>query len=178
MAYDTEQLHDVLNSAFMPMTVALSNPSLKLKAYRAWEAARSLHGDEKCVLLGETLLKDIADPNPQVRLACVGAYFSLIPNDNEDLRSDAIKKVLAGEEDPAVRRRALQGVADLVSSVKAREVEQAEEAEDAHALQRLSVLWESYAETLTKISVSSSPDPLAIRALAELSAMRQEMPSE
>ena len=82
LAYDTEELQDILSSsAFIPMSIALSHPGLKLKAYRAWQAARALHNDEKCVLLGETMLKDTTHQNPEVRLACVETYFLLMPNE-------------------------------------------------------------------------------------------------
>ena len=173
LAYDTEDLGDILGgSGFMAMTMALATPGLRLKAYRAWEAARFLHGDEKCVLLGETLLKDTSDPDPEVRLACVGSYFFLIPSQHEELRCQAINKVLVQEEDPAVRHRAVQGIANLVHAAK-----QVAEGEERSA--RLATLRESYAETLSKIAAaqasSSFETSLALRALAEL-AMSQDTP--
>ena len=166
LAYDTEDLGDILGGrGFMSMTMALATPALRLKAYKAWEAARCLHGDEKCVLLAETLLKDTSDPDPEVRLASVGSYFFLIPREHEEVRSQAITKVLEQEEDPAVRHRALQGIANLVQAAK-------------QSAEEVATLRQSYAETLRKIASSASSSletSLALRALAEL-AMSQDTP--
>lgn len=170
LAYDTEDLGDILGGrGFMSMTMALATPALRLKAYKAWEAARCLHGDEKCVLLAETLLKDTSDPDPEVRLASVGSYFFLIPKEHEEVRSQAITKVLEQEEDCAVRHRAVQGIANLVQAAK-----QSSEERSAN----LATLRQSYAETLRKIASSASSSletSLALRALAEL-AMSQDTP--
>ena len=180
ISYDTKQLQDVLlASAFVPMTVALSMPGLKLKAYQAFEAAQALHGDERCVLLGETLLKDVTHSDPQIRLAAVGAYFLLLPHGHEDLRCRAINIVLAQDEDPAVRRRALQGIAELARTARLATtetaVEKAPEASISVVSERLAELRKSYAEALANVTASSPEAPLAFRALAEL---RQELPLE
>ena len=88
---------------------------------------------------------------------------------HEELRSGAIKQVLDNEDDPAVRHRAVQGIAHLVRGVAGTEA----------PVERLTELWESYVEPLRKVAASCSPEvPLAVRALADLAAMRQQIPLE
>jgi len=108
----------MVSRAFMPMTMALNSSHLKLKAYRAFDTARLLHEDERCILLGEVLAKDATDPDPNVRLAAVNALFSTLTQAwDETCRGDVVVRVIRHDPHPGVRLRALEGLMSLAEDV-------------------------------------------------------------
>mmetsp|Transcript_26399 Transcript_26399/g.45928 ORF Transcript_26399/g.45928 Transcript_26399/m.45928 type:complete len:443 (-) Transcript_26399:32-1360(-) len=179
-------LHDLtswpkqlVGRAFMVMIAALVDPRFKLRAYQAFKVATQLHNDERCLLLGETLIKDASDPDPNVRLAAIDAFFCLFDFD-EECRGQVIAHAIRCDPSPFVRLRALQGLVDLAEDVGKHEAIEGR-AESAAAL------WDRYGDSLLQ---AASPVPstqaearecdeiaakaLAIRAIALLSPLKEK----
>jgi len=154
--------------AFMPMAVALNSPRLKLLAYDAFDKATELHEDKRCILLGEILAKDSADPDPTVRLAALSALFSTLTQTWGDrCRGDIVARVIRHDPNSSVRLRALEGLVAVAESLSTRSPASAK-AESAKEL------LEMYREALLQIALSASDSgpmaALAARAIALLSA--------
>merc|ERR1719428_862905 len=97
--------------ALMPMMLSLNSPCLKLRAYQAFNVTTQLHDDERCILLGETLIKDSCDPDPDVRLAAITAAFQLMHS--EECRASIVVGAVTRDPCLHVRLRALEGLVAL-----------------------------------------------------------------
>jgi hypothetical protein len=159
---------EVVGRAFMAMTMALNDSRLKLWAYQAFDAATQLHEDERCVLLGETLIKDSRDQDAHVRLAAINASFKLFPD--ETCRESIVKHAITHDSSSSVRARALEGLVAL-SEKAARYETAALRSEASH------VLLKYYEEDLRRVAAldDTVDAALAIQAMTLLSASASEL---